>query len=85
MPLFGFIYSYFAPIYHFGPYLALFIYIFQNIYPYLHTFSLICPYLVIFTLNCPNLTIYIYAIFTLHRYYSSETAPLSKILKQSEN
>ena len=26
--LFGFIYSYFAPIYHFGPDLALFIYIF---------------------------------------------------------
>ena len=30
-PLFGFIYSYFAPIYHFGTDLALFIYIFQHL------------------------------------------------------
>ena len=63
-------------IYHFGPDLALFIYIFQylalftiDIYSHL---ALLNPYLVIFTLNCPTLTIY--AIFNLHR-YSSETAP----------
>ena len=87
LPLFGFIYSYFAPLYHFGPdlticinilqYLALFTYI----YPHLALFSLIWLYLNQY--NCPNLTIY--AIFTLHRYYSSETAPLCKILKQSDN
>ena len=58
--LFGFIYSYFAPIYHFGPDLALFIYIFQ----YLALLNYIYPHLVIFILNCRNLTIY--AIFTLH-------------------
>ena len=54
------IYSYFSPIYNFGPDLALFIYIFQ----YLALLNYIYPHLVIFTLNCPNLTIY--AIFTLH-------------------
>ena len=53
MSLFGFIYSYFAPIYHFGSDLALFIYIFQ----YLALLNYIYPHLVIFTLNCPNLTI----------------------------
>ena len=58
--LFGFIYSYFAPVYHFGPDLALLIYIFQ----YLALLNYIFPHLVIFTLNCHNLTIY--AIFTLH-------------------
>ena len=58
--IFGFIYSYLAPIYHFGPDLALFIYIFQ----YLALLNYIYPHLVIFTLNCPNLTIY--DIFTLH-------------------
>ena len=58
--LFGFIYSYFAPIYHVGPDLALFIYIFQ----YLALLNYIYPHLVVFTLNCRNLTIY--AIFTLH-------------------
>ena len=48
-PLFGFIYSYFAPIYNFGPDLALFIYIFQYldlftyIYPYLHLFGYVYP------------------------------------------
>ena len=48
VPLFGFILpSYFAPIYHFGPDLALFIYIvkhlaiFTNIYPYLPLFGYI--------------------------------------------
>ena len=51
--------------------------IFTYIYPYL---PLICPYLVIFTLNCPNLP-----MFTLHIYSSSNTAPLCKMLKQSEN
>ena len=35
------IYSYFAPIYHFGPDLALFIYIFQ----YLALFTYIYPHL----------------------------------------
>ena len=59
--LFGFIYSYLAPIYHFGPDLALFIYIFQY---FLTLLNYIYPHLVIFTLNSPNLTIY--AIFTLH-------------------
>ena len=53
-PYLGFIYFYFAPIYHFGPDLALFIYIFQ----YLALPNYIYPHLVIFTLNCPNLTIY---------------------------
>ena len=87
VPLLGFIYSYFAPnipslcsrfrrVYLSFP-------IFSVIYLHLPTFSLICPYLVIFTLNWPNLTIY--AIFTLHIYSSSKTAPLCKILKQSEN
>ena len=53
-------------------------------YLYLPTFSRIYPYLNIFTLNCPNLTMY--TIFTLHRYYSSETAPLSKLdLSDLEN
>ena len=47
-------------IYHFNPYLALFIFIFQYklLLLYLTTFSLIYPYLIIFTLNCPNLNIY---------------------------
>ena len=44
---------------------------------------LIFPYLVIFTPNCPNLPIY--AMFTLHIYSSSKTAPMCKMLKQSEN
>ena len=57
--LFGFIYSYLAPIYHFGPYLALFIY-----FLYWTLLNYIYPHLVIFTLNSPNLTIY--AIFALH-------------------
>ena len=49
MPLFGFIYSYFAPIYHFGPDLALFIYVFQYlalvtyIYQHLALFGYIYP------------------------------------------
>ena len=77
LPLLGFIYSYFAP--NFGPDFALFIYnmflyLISFIYLYLPTFSLICPYLVIYTLNCPNVTTY--AIYTLHIYYSSKTAPL---------
>ena len=53
VPLYGFIYSYFSPIYHFGPNVALFIYffpIFSFIYLYLPTFILICPYLVILKL-----------------------------------
>ena len=41
-------------MYHFGPDLALFIYIFQ----YLAFLSYIYPHLVIFTLICHNLTIY---------------------------
>ena len=48
VPLFGFIYSYFAPIYHFGPDLALFIDIFpifSFIYLYLPTFTLTWLYL----------------------------------------
>ena len=63
MPLFGFIYSYFAPIYHFGPDLALFIDIFQ----YLVLFTYIYPHLplVIFTLNCHYLT---YMPYILHIY-----------------
>ena len=86
LPLLGFIYCYFAPNI---PFCSRFcrVYlsfpIFSFIYLHLPTFSLICPYLVIFTLNWPNLTIY--AIFTLHIYSSSKTAPLCKILKQSEN
>ena len=83
LPLLGFIYSYFAPdIPFWSRFCLVYLYfpIFSFIYPHL---SLICPYLVIFTLNCPNLTIY--AIFTLHIYSSSKTAPLCKILKQSEN
>ena len=44
VPLFGFIYSYFAPINHFGPNLALFIYIFQ----YLALFTYIYPHLALF-------------------------------------
>ena len=46
--LFGFIYSYFAPIYHFGPDLSLvdlYFLIFSFIYLYLPTFSLIWLYL----------------------------------------
>ena len=86
VPLLGFIYSYFAPNIPFWfRFCLVYLYfpIFSFIYLYLPTFSLICPYLVIFTLNCPNMTIY--AIFTLHIYSSSKTAPLCKILKQSEN
>ena len=53
MPLFGFIYSYLAPIYHFGPDLVLFIYSFQHlalfahIYPHLALFALIWLYLLL--------------------------------------
>ena len=86
VPLLGFIYSYFAPnIPFWSRFRLVYLYfpIFSFIYLYLPTFSLICPYLVIFTLNCPNLTIY--AICTLHIYSSSKTAPVCKILKQSEN
>ena len=86
VPLLGFIYSYFAPnIPFWSRFRLVYLYfpIFSFIYLYLPTFSRICPYLVIFTLNCPNLTIY--AIFTPHIYSSSKTAPLCKILKQSEN
>ena len=78
VPLFGFIYSYFAPNIPFWSRFRL-VYlcfpIFSFIYLYLPTFSLICPYLVIFTLNCPNLTIY--AIFTLHIYSSSDSEQFS--------
>ena len=86
VPFLGFIYYYFAPNIPFWSrfrLVYLYVPIFSFIYLYLPTFSLICPYLVIFTLNCPNLTIY--AIFTLHIYSSSKTAPLCKILEQSEN
>ena len=86
VPLLGFIYSNFAPnIPFWSKFRLVYLYfpIFSFIYLYLPTFSIICPYLVIFTLNCPNLTIY--AILTLHIYSSSKTAPLCKILKQSEN
>ena len=86
VPLLGFIYSYFAldiPFWSRFRLVYLYLPIFGFIYLYLPTFSLIYPYLVIFTLNCPNLTIY--AIFTLHIYSSSKTAPLCKILKQSKN
>ena len=43
-PIFGFIYSYFAPIYHFGPDLAWFVYIFQ----YLALFKYIYQHLALF-------------------------------------
>ena len=42
--LFGFIYSYFAPIYHFGPDLVMCIYIFK----YLALFTYIYPHLFLF-------------------------------------
>ena len=51
MPPLGFIYSYVAPIYHFGPDFAFFIYIFQYlalctyVYPYLALFATIWLYL----------------------------------------
>ena len=51
LPLFGFIYSYFAPIYHFSPDLTICIYILQYLalitytYPHLALFSLIWLYL----------------------------------------
>ena len=47
LSIFGLIYSYFAPILHFGQDLALFIYIFQ----YFALFTYIYPYLALFTLN----------------------------------
>ena len=59
VPLFGFIYSYFATIYHFGPDWAFFIYIFQYlalftyIYPHLALFILIWLYLPIIALIWP--------------------------------
>ena len=77
VPLLGFIYSYFAPNIPFWSrfrLVYLYVPILSFIYLYLPTFSLICPYFIIFTLNCPNLTIY--AIYTLHIYSSSKTAPL---------
>ena len=40
------------------------------------------PYLVIFALNCPDFTKC--ALFTIDRYFSIETAPLCKIIKQSD-
>ena len=76
---FGLINPYLAPKYHFGPYLALLTYI----YHYLPIFGLNYPYLGIFPLNCPDFTIC--AIFTLYMYSSIETAPLCKILEQSDH
>ena len=75
--LFGFIYSYFVPIYHFGPDLALFIYIYQ----YLALTNYIYPYLVIFTLNLLIALIWPYIPYSpyMYRYSASETAPLHKI------
>ena len=74
VPLFGFIYSYFAPIhvYHFGPDLALFSYIFQ----YLALFTYIYPYLVIFTINFPN-----YASWSI----SSPRSCIQEIKKSYQN
>ena len=74
VPLLGFIYSYFAPDIPFWSRFRL-VYLYFPIFSFIYLYlPLICPYLVIFTLNCPNLTIY--AIFTLHIYSSSKTAPL---------
>ena len=56
VPLFGVIYSYFAPIKHFGLDLALFIGIFPTfsfIFLYLPTFSLIWLYLLLIALILP--------------------------------
>ena len=59
LPLLGFIYSYFAPIYHFGPDCAFFIYIFQYlalftyIYPHLALFAPIWLYLTLIALIWP--------------------------------
>ena len=41
------------------------------------------PYLGVFALNCPDFTIC--AIFTLYMHSSIETAPLCKILEQSDH
>ena len=59
LPLLGFIYSYFAPIYNFGLDFALFIYIFQYlalfiyIYPHLPLFAPIWLYLPLIALIWP--------------------------------
>ena len=78
---FDFIYPYLAAKYHFCQYLAL--PIFTTIYLYLAVFLLNYLYLGIFALNCPDFTIC--AIFTLFMYPSIETAPLCKILEQSDH
>ena len=82
----------FAPIWFnlplFGPKIQL-LSIFSLTYLHVPLFTYIWLYLVIFALNCFELTIW--AIFTLqslhrgHRYSSIETAPLSKMLEQSDN
>ena len=51
-------------------------------YLYLAVFRLNYPYLGMFALNCPDFTIC--AIFTLYN-SSIETAPLCKILEQSDH
>ena len=50
---------------------------------YVAVFRLTYPYLGIFSLNCPDFTMCI--IFTLYTYSSIETAPLCKILEQSDH
>ena len=57
--------------------------IFTTIYLYLAVFRLNYPSLGIFALNCPDVTIC--AIFTLYIHSSIETAPLCKILEQSDH
>ena len=57
--------------------------IFSLTYLYLAVFRLNYPYLGIFALNCPDFTIC--ALFTLYMYSSIETAPLCKIVEQSDH
>ena len=73
--LFGLIYSYFAPIYHFGLDLALFIYIFQ----YLALLNYIYPHLVIFIPLIALIWPYMPYSPYIYRYSASETAPLRTI------
>ena len=62
----------------FGPKIPL-LSIFSLTYLYLAVFRLNYPYLGIIALNCPDF------IFTLYMHSSIETAPLCKILEQSDH
>ena len=58
----------------------MFIYIFQYLASFTYIYQHFALLLAIFTLICPNLTIY--AIFTLHRYSSSEIKAIRQLIME---